>query len=448
MKPEIFGFIDIIIGFGWLMIIIMIGFIIRIFNRDKAHYKYFMPNLYFKLFFGVLFALAYGVVLSEGGDTLAYWDGAVKLNHLFWESPFNYFEELFTTPSQSTITERFNLETGYPPSWIYKEHESWFVSKVLSVFTFITFNSYLALTLIFGFISALASWRFYQLVKDFKFCPEWVLLVASLFIPTVAFWCSGISKDTLTLAALYFLIYHLFSIIRKDLRFGFYNVLVILFYVFILYSLRPFMIIALFVPLSIAIGARFLNSLNSNSIITFSARTVLYGLVIAFLLSYLGIIGGSFLSENPYLEEVAIIQRDFAENKLYTGYRYDLGITDYSPVGMLSSSPIAIITAFFRPFIWEANSAFLLISGVEGALLLYFVFTFFFKRGNLLKHFKFIRSQEFLVFSIVFVLLMGFFVGFTSGLFNVLVRFKAPLMAFLFIFFSARNPEKTTALQN
>ena len=220
------------------------------------------------------------------------------------------------------------------------------------------------------------------------------------------------------------------------------RLLIIAFTLFLLYSLRPFMIIAVFAPLFIAVGVRIVKSLSQNKVLVFGVRFMLYSITIVVVLTFMGFIGGGSIEDNDYLNEVAIIQRDFAQNKLYTGYRYDLGISDYSATGMLLASPLAITTAFFRPFIWEANSAFLIISGLEGTLLLLFAFRFFFLNGNIMKHLAFIRSQEFLVFSIVFVLLLGFFVGFTSGLFNVLVRFKAPLMVFLFIFFASRRPDK------
>ena len=35
--------------------------------------------------------------------------------------------------------------------------------------------------------------------------------------------------------------------------------------------------------------------------------------------------------------------------------------------------------------------------------------------------------------SIIFALILGFFAGYTSGLFGVLVRFKAPLLPFLYL---------------
>ena len=148
------------------------------------------------------------------------------------------------------------------------------------------------------------------------------------------------------------------------------------------------------------------------------------------------------LPTEEYIEELAVIQQDFSQNNTYGGPRYDLGITDYSTAGMLSRGPLAIMTALYRPFIWEARSLFLILSGLEGLLLLYLTFRFFFRSGNLAKHLAFVTGHEFLLFALIFVLFLGFFVGFTAGMFNVLVRFKAPLLGFLVLVLAARREEE------
>lgn len=395
----------------------------------------------FKLGFGVLFAITYTLVL-EGGDTTAYWDGAVKLNHLFWDSPIAYFTEMIQTPSSGTVTNNFNQRTGYPPSWIYKEPESFFVSKIASLFTFFTFNSYLAMSLFSSVIVGITSWKMYELVKDFTFCKPWILAVATLFVPTVAFWCSGVSKDTYVLAAFQTIVYISFSLLLNKKKWSFKYFVLLIIAGFFLYKMRDFMLIAIGVPLAFVVVIRFLKKLKRNPALLWSIRLTFVGITAIVSLIYIQNLTAQ-LTENAYFDEMAVVQQDFAANTTYTGPRYDLGVTDYSPFGIIKAIPISILTAFYRPFLWEASSAFLLLSAFEGVLLVALTFGFFFRSGNIFNHFKYIRTQEFLIFAIVFSLILGFFAGFTSGLFNVLVRFKAPFMALIIIFFAARGPGKT-----
>ena len=55
---------------------------------------------------------------------------------------------------------------------------------------------------------------------------------------------------------------------------------------------------------------------------------------------------------------------------------------------------------------------------------------------------KEIRNNELLMASLVFALILGFFAGYTSGLFGVLVRFKAPLLPFLYLVLMYKKQEK------
>lgn len=399
----------------------------------------------FKLGFGVLFAITYTLVL-EGGDTTAYWEGAVKLNHLFWESPSAYVAEMLQTPSSSTITNHFNQKTGFPPSWIYKEPESFFVCKITSIFTFFTFNSYLALTLISASIVGITSWKMYELVKDFDFCKKWVLVVATLFIPTVAFWCSGISKDTFVLVAFQTIVYISFSILYKKKQWSVKYVVLLIISGYFLYVMRDFMLIAIAIPLLFVLTMKFIKNLKSNPVLLWSVRLLFIGATSLLTLFYVQRLTAE-INSNAYIEELAVIQQDFAQNKLYTGPRYDLGISDYSTIGIVKAAPISIITAFYRPFPWEASSAFLLLSALEGVLLFILTLGFFFKSGNIISHLRYISTNEILIFAIIFSVILGFFAGYTSGLFNVLVRFKAPFMALIIIFFAARRPSKINEQQ-
>lgn len=443
MAPELFGFWDFLFGIGWAILLLSVGVFYRLKNDDKIHYRYFLPHLVFKIVFGFVFALTYAKILEGGGDTLAYWEGAVSLNKLFWENPSGYFDELLSTPSRTSITLNFNAQTGYPPGWIYYEPESFFICKIASLFTFVTFNSYIALTVIFSGVSALGCWKLYELVRKSLKNREFWIVLSTLFIPTLAFWCSGVSKDTIILSAIFLLIYHLFAFIDRERKANILTYIYVIFFSFILYHTRPFMLIAIGPPLFLAFGTGVLKKLSNNPVFLFVTRFAFMIITLLFVFFYLG--NSQSLGElNPdkYLDEVAIIQQDFAQNKTYTGYRYDLNISDYSPTGMIKAAPLAIATAFFRPFIWEANSAFLFLSGLEGTILLVLVFGFLFKGGGLFQNIAYVRTQEVLVFAFLFVLVFGFFVGFSSGLFNVLVRFKAPMLPFLILLFSSYIREK------
>lgn len=439
MNLLVFDLWDIFIGFAWMLILFAIGFIIKNRNAGQGHYRFYLWNLSFKMLFASIFAFTFAYVI-QGGDTFAYWDGAVKLTNLFWYDPLVYFDEMLSSPSSETIGFNFNSATGYPPGWIYREPESFYISKLLSIINFVTFDSFIAMTFVCSFIASQASWRFYELIRKYQVAPERWLLIAALFVPTVSFWCAGVSKDTFILASLFFLLYHIFAFIDPERKLTLRNILFILLHATILLHTRQFMLIAIAPPLFLGFGTGLIKSVSNSPIILYLTRFLfIIGTLVAVSIYFTNEQGLGELSPDKYLEEVAVIQQDFANNATYTGPRYDLGITDFSPVGMIGSAPLAMITAYFRPFLWEASSAFMLLSALEGTLLMVLLFRFLLLSGPITQQIQFVQKNEILIFAFVFILIFGFFVGFSAVLFNVLIRFKAPLLPFLFLLLAASS---------
>jgi uncharacterized membrane protein YfcA len=81
----------------------------------------------------------------------------------------------------------------------------------------------------------------------------------------------------------------------------------------------------------------------------------------------------------------------------------------------------------------------MLLNGLENLLFLVLFIQFIgqFRQRKKLP----ITSSNLLVFSLVFVLLMAFFIGITSGLFGVLVRMKAGILVFLLLILLSRKTE-------
>jgi hypothetical protein len=183
------------------------------------------------------------------------------------------------------------------------------------------------------------------------------------------------------------------------------------------------MITTVLVPLVFTYSARLAKKYREKKFAFYTIRVISF--IVGFLFFYFQ---GSSLTNSKELEEAAVIQKDFAINDTYEGARYDLGITDYSPAGMLSAFPVATIAGFYRPFIWEAFSLTLFLNGLEGTFFLYLTVRFF--ASGSLRKINAIRKHEFYIFAFFFSLLLAYMAGLTSGLLGVLVRFKAPLIPF------------------
>jgi hypothetical protein len=125
-------------------------------------------------------------------------------------------------------------------------------------------------------------------------------------------------------------------------------------------------------------------------------------------------------------------------NKTYGDKRYTLGDISYTPAGMLAAFPMAVVAGFFRPFIFEALSTSLILNGIESTVLIYYTLSYVFK-PKVRQRFAKLMSNDFLVYAFTYALILAFFAGFTSILFGVLIRFKAPVLPFLALILMARE---------
>ena len=419
-----------------ISVIFIILYLRRRRNSALEHYKYYIPAFSFKMFFVIANALFYIIVYGAGGDSIGFWDGAVKLNHLFWKNPIMYFEELFKSQEYLGHLKNFDISTGYPDARIYGEQSSFFISKLASLFTFFTFKGYILMSIIFAYITTNASWRLYELMRSFKLHSDWHLALAIFFIPSLSFWCGGISKDTVMWVAVCYFLYNIYQLISPEKKSSFWNWIGILLTLYVMYRVRSFMIVTVIVPLLFAYSARIGKKFGSKS---------LERLGIRILITVIGIGGILVFFQTPiaeeYINEAAVINQDMTTNKSYGSNRYDLGITDYSPAGMILAFPASVIAGFYRPFLWESLSVSLILNGIESLVLMYFTFRFFFS-WNVRERIKRVRNHEFLIYAFFFALILAYFAGFTSILFGVLVRFKAPVLPFLVMVLTAHYLEE------
>jgi hypothetical protein len=440
MLQSFFSVFDIAVFVSYLMIAVIGAHIIRARNKDNPLFTYYLPHFYWKIFFSTAFGVTY-LLYYGGGDTTAYWEGATALNRLFYHSPQAYFTELFSShdASSSYAPSYFSVASvGRPPMWIYRDPNSWFVSKVASVFSFFTFGSYLSLNLLFGLISSWISWRFFQFAKQVTEIKTRNVALATLFIPSVGFWCGSLMKDTIVYCASLIGTMGFVYISQWKSNKKVVSVLLIICAAYFLLHTRSFVFLALLVGfLAVFIFKKYS---GERKILNVLGRFVL-------VICSLGLLAWYFsnaqqlgdLSPDELLKKAEITQKDFQTNAIYTGKRYDIGNIDFTLVGLLKSAPAAIATTLFKPFIWEASNPLMLLNGLENILffVLFIQFVLQFRQRKKLP----LTSSNLLVFSLVFVLLMAFFIGITSGLYGVLVRMKADILVFLLLILSSRIAE-------
>jgi len=424
---EFFTPIDIMATFAGLIVISILIYLRYRQNTEKTYYKYYARAFYFKMFLVVANVTFYIVKYGAGGDSIGFWDGSVKLNNLFFNDPIAYFQEIFEFGFEGLRNPyvNFTQDTGFPDGRIYEEPSSFFISKIASFFGFFTFKGYVLMSIVFTYISTNVSMRLYEFLREYKLHSDGHLALAIFFIPSLSFWCGGISKDTVMWCTVCYFVVNIFRIITPEQPHSFKNWLIVFLCLYVMVTVRSFMVVTVLVPLLYAYSARVGKKFGAKSF----QRTG-----IRLLTAIIGIAGVLVFFRTPiaagFIEEAAVIHEDMTTNKTYTGAKYDVGVTDYSPVGMVAALPTAVTAGFFRPFIWEALSFSFIFDGIQSTILIYFLVRFLL-HPRLRQRIQFIRDNEILIYSFFFAFILAYFAGFTSILFGVLVRFKAPVLPFL-----------------
>jgi len=439
MKVNYFEITDILVFVLWIVILTIVANSISAKYNENEIKKYFLPAYGFKVFMALVFAIIY-IVYFGGGDTTAYWEGANTLNKLLFQNPNFFWEQLVSDPTEELRVKHFSKDTGFPPGWIYREKEAWFVCKITTFISLLTFRSYLAATVIFAFTIFLISFKLFEVILKFKTHSIGKVAFAFLFMPSLAFWCSGVSKDTLTYWSILVMIFIFLKYFVLKEKLLFIHVLMLFLSFFIIYNTRVFILAATIAPLLMAYGTRLTKKYEKSPLAKFSIRMIIIGGGFSFFLIFLG---SGFASE--LVNEAQIIQQDFQNNPTYTGKRYEVNTTDASPTGLLKVMPISVFYGIFKPLPYESISPTLLLNGIESAILIYFAFIFI---TRLVKNIRLISRNEFLVFSLFFVVFIGFMAGFSSVLYGVLVRIRAPLLPFVFLLLTIKELNINSVMEN
>ncbi len=129
------------------------------------------------------------------------------------------------------------------------------------------------------------------------------------------------------------------------------------------------------------------------------------------------------------------------------GSTYSLGLSAGSPAGQAALAPLGLLTALFRPLLFEVNAPIVLASALEMTLFLIGAVLVLVRRGILSSFTELIR-RPFLSFCAMFVLIFGTCVGLATTNMGTLSRYRMPLIPFfaiLLLALMARAPARVAA---
>lgn len=416
------GIIDWGIWLVYFAIMFLTLFIYKNSKSNPEHYSNFINGFLIRAIGGVAFVYVY-IYYYGFGDTFLYFKGARELSNTMISDPTEYFRLIFSK-NGNLPADLGEYATIIPYS---RTAEEWFMVKLLSPLTLISFNSYLVTTLFISLIAFYGSWKIYQVFKDLWPEGKKYVFIAVFLVPSVSFWSTGLLKDSIAFSAVNCLIYAVYFIITKK-EFSLGKICLALISMFLLYQLKIYILFSFIPAVFVLIYAQVKTNIHSNFI-----RILITPILLLLISFFAFFVGRGLIQANQEFSAEGLEKQAKGFHSWHTttaGSAYNLGEVNYTVGGVLQKIPASLNVTFFRPYFWESNNVVMLASAVESFIvLLLFIYVLFRWKGKL---FSVFRQRPMLQMFLVYLLVFGFAVGFTSYNFGALVRYKLPIYSITF----------------
>jgi hypothetical protein len=416
------------IFFGLVFFGLVAWFVTQVFRAETSLRNVFWPALVIKCLAGFGVGMVY-IFYYKVGDTLVFFSDAVGLSDFAKSNMSSYLNFLFTSEfSGSTSVE---LSFG--------DRRAIFMDKIVSMFSLVSFDNYWLVTFYLTLLSFFAAW---YLVKQIHSAFPQVTgpaIVAFLFFPSITFWTSGIIKETIAMAGLYFVCGTFIRIwSRKSLSpFGIATAMLS---VYLLWNLKYY-----FAGIFLAV---ILTTLVYQ-FISLRFRTTVRGRLGHFtwfaIFSVL-IVGVTFLHPNFKSHRLLdVMVQNYQEFHRFSEPGHAIFFSDLEPTieSMIVNSPKALFGGLFRPLFFDANNIFAWMISIENIFLL--VTSLF-----ALRYVRELFSPDvgvLLCAIVVYVILLAIFITLSTPNLGTLARYRVGYLPF-FVFLILLAPPIAIRLQN
>lgn len=430
-----------------LVIILIYGaaYVIRPRVTNDLTRRYFFPALTVKIF-GALFLGIIYQFYYQGGDTFNFHThGSRHIWEAFIDSPIKGLDLLFSDGTHVNGVYKYASRI-----YFLNDRSSYFVIRIAAIFDLITFSTYSATAVLFAVLSFIGGWAFFISMYRLKPALHAWIAVAVLFIPSVVFWGSGVMKDTLTFACLGLLTYAASNIFDGKRLVG--STLIVLLSIFVIFSIKKYILFCLIPALILWFYMGQVRAIRSLAL-----KVIIVPFFIVFITgaAYYSILFVSEGDKRYSLDKIAETAQITAYDIRYwtgreAGSGYTLGELDGTFSSMLYLAPQSVNVSLFRPYLWEVRNPLMLLSAIEGALLLLFTLYVLVKKWRILVN---ALRTPVVLFCLVFSLTFAFAVGVSTYNFGTLSRYKIPLLpyyalALVFILHYENKPRNVEELDS
>ncbi len=397
-------------------------------------------SLYFRAFNFKVICVVFFTLLTEfyfkGGDTALFYQAAKDLRAAVQDDSGNFWLMLKTQKItvRSPLFDFFYYDgNDLDLTYQYMIAPANLFPAKLAFFPLMAFyGSYMCINMLFGFFALGGAIRLFNFFRKYFPGLKKELALACLFLPSVAFWSSGLLKDPITFGSVGFILYSFYTLFRGEKIFS--SILILLVCGFFLYIMKVYILLVLLLGIVVwqftEVNKRIENKTLSSvfTVLAFGVGSV----VGFFLMRYFTTLEAA---QDYQFDKLAGNIEE--QQRLYSAINQQLGGKD-SHFTINTGGPLVMIfgglmATFFRPFFWEINTPIALLSSIESSIFLFLTLFFFFRKG-VRKFFSLAFSDSVILLCFVFSIVFAVAVGVSTANFGALSRYKIPSMPFYLVF--------------
>ena len=290
-------------------------------------------------------------------------------------------------------------------------------------------SSLVSVCFFMGYCSMASQFAIFMAMRD-RLAPRLHLRVFAgiALLPSTVFWTSGLLKESFALGGLGLMFLGAKKFVEDKGRLSGLTLLAL--------GVIPVAIMKSYILFPFAISASIWFYWHST--VTSKKRLLLLTQPLYLVLGLLLAVGSLFLlgryfprfaleNMNQELSKIQMMYQQGTQGG--SSYAIAVPTSQQGFAGQLSLLPIGLISALFRPFIFEVHNAMALLNAAETTFILGSVIWIGFKRG-VRKTVGLILSSPLAMFCLTFTLLFSVIVGLSTPNLGSLSRYRAPMMPF------------------
>jgi hypothetical protein len=385
--------------------------------------SYFFPALGLKLLAGLSLGLLYTYYYPYGGDTLVFFDDARLLAELHGRSVTAYWRVL--------LFDQFPDEQ-LPDLLVYEqEARSFFLIKLLSVLSLLTFQNYWICSLYFSFFSFWGMWLLANaLAKAFP-GSKGAAALAFLFFPSVVFWSAGVMKESLVMGIIGWVTAWWLEILllqrQRKVREFFLKTCFSLLLLLVLWKLKYYYF-AVYLPCLLAATLLIIVSRKINR-----GSPWLWAALVPALFASMAVVASQLhpnLDLNQFIA-VMVHNHDTIYGLSEPGKRIEFDQLQPNFFSILRNGPLALGSGLFRPQAWEWASLLQGLNGLENGFLLVLAVLATLRLPKIEWHRRTSEATILLVTLLLYISLLASLLAFSTPNFGTLSRYKVAFLPFL-----------------